>query len=296
MSDTQADPVLAALVRWAEKRPDVSAAWVTSTRAKTGAADPLSDYDVVLVVEHIHPYAADRAWLSAFGEVLVVYQDPLQEPYGTGFETFGIVTQYVDGLHIDFTLWPTALLRHVVDAGLLPGDLDDGYRVLFDRDSLAARLPPPTYHVYVPQRPSAGAFAKWVEEFYSDVPFVAKQLWRCELLPARWCLDADMKHVYLRQMLEWHAASESGWARPVGWLGKGLKKRLAPELWAALEETYVDARVSSNWQALFDTLDLFRAAGLQVAERLGYPYPLSLHERLTALAREIQALDGAAHD
>ena len=128
------------------------------------------------------------------------------------------------------------------------------------------------------------------------MPFVAKQLWRGELLPARWCLDADMRHVYLRQMLEWHAATESGWNKPTGWLGKGLKCCVAPEFWKALEATFVDARLTSNWQALFDTLDLFQAAGIEVAERLGYAYPLSLHERMTAFARRIQSLDGAARD
>ncbi len=296
MNDLGDDSVVTAVVRWAEERPDVNAVLVTSTRAKAGAADPLSDYDIVLVVEAVHPYAADRGWLSAFGEVLALYQDPPHDAYHLGFETFGAVTQYVDGLHIDFTLWPIDLLRYCVDAAVLPGDLDDGYRVLYDRDGLAARLRAPTFQVFLPRRPRAEHFARWVEEFYSDVPFVAKQLWRGELLPARWCLDVDMKHVYLRQMLEWHAASESGWDEPNGWLGKKLKSRLAPELWTALEATFVDARLDSGWQALFDTLDLFLAAGTEVAERLGYEYPLSLHERMTAFARRMQSLDGAARD
>lgn len=296
VNDSGEDSVFMDVVRWAEAHPDVSAAWVTSTRARAGAADALSDYDVVFAVDDVHLYAADRAWLSPFGEVLALYQDPLHDALGLGFETFGVVTQFASGLHIDFTFWPTALLRHVVDEGLLPGDLDDGYRVLFDRQGLAARLRTPTFQVFLPKRPDGELFARWVEEFYSDVPFVAKQLWRGELLPARWCLDADMRHVYLRQMLEWHAATESGWNKPTGWLGKGLKSRVAPEFWKALEATFVDARLTSNWQALFDTLDLFQAAGIEVAERLGFAYPLSLHERMTAFARRIQSLDGAARD
>lgn len=289
-TDPLQNQVVSRLVTWAAGRPDVRAVLLTSTRAKPGTVETLSDYDVVVVVDDIQLYAVDRTWLGAFGEVLVMYQDPVQDPHGLGFGQFGTVTQFADGLHIDFTLWPVGLLRQIVTARLLPGDLDDGYQVLYDPDGLAARLHAPTYRVFVPRPPTAAAFAQWVEEFYSDVPYVAKCLWRDELLPARWCLDFDMKHVYLRQMLEWQVATETGWAAPAGGMGKGLKRRLDPELWQALEATYVDGRISANWQSLFDTLALFRRAGQQVAERLGYTFPIDLDERVAALARRIQNL------
>ncbi len=279
-ADPRQNQVVSRLVTWAGRRPDVRAVLLTSTRAKPGAVDALSDYDVVVVVDDIRPYAVDRGWLGAFGEVLVMYQDPVQDPHGLGFGQFGTVTQFADGLHIDFTLWPVGLVRHSVRAGLLPGDLDDGYQVLYDPEGLAAGL----------RAPTAAAFAQWVEEFYSDVPYVAKCLWRDELLPARWCLNFDMKHVYLRQMLEWQVATETGWTAPAGVMGKGLKRRLDPELWQALEATYVDGRISANWRSLFDTLALFRRVGQQVAERLGYTFPIDLDERVTDLARRIQSL------
>ena len=46
------DPVLKRLIAWAVARPDVRAVWLTSTRARPGAAvDDLSDYDVVVAVD-----------------------------------------------------------------------------------------------------------------------------------------------------------------------------------------------------------------------------------------------------
>lgn len=35
--------------------------------------DILSDYDVILIVQDIHPFVTDRTWLNDFGDVLVVY-------------------------------------------------------------------------------------------------------------------------------------------------------------------------------------------------------------------------------
>src|SRR5690606_23911145 len=110
-----------------------------------------------------------------------------------------------------------------------------------------------------------------IEEFLSDVPYVAKFLWRDELLPAKWCLDTDMKHKYLRRVLEWRAAIDSGWSRPVsGALGKGLKKGLSPEVWSRLEATYTGADLAENWEALFRTVALFGEAAGDVARHLGY--------------------------
>ncbi len=282
------DPILARLTTWALARPDVRAAWLTSTRARPGAVvDDLSDYDVVVAVDDVLAYQEARSWLADFGTVLAVYQDPLQDMLGWGFAQFGLVTQYADGLHIDFTIWSTAQLAHAVEHAVLPGDMDDGYRILYDPHGLMTGLPASTYTVFIPAPPSAAEFARTVEDFFSDVPYVAKQLWRQELLPARYCLDCDMKHVFLRRMLEWHAAAETGWAHPAGALGRGLKRRLRPDLWRALELTFVDARLDANWEALFATLALFRQAAQGIASRLGFAYPLAMDEQLVAYAREL---------
>jgi Streptomycin adenylyltransferase len=80
-----------------------------------------------------------------------------------------------------------------------------------------------------------------INDFFSDAPFVAKCLWRDELLPAKWCLDFDMKHLDLHRMLEWRMERDHGWSMPAGNLGKGLKKRLPRQIWSQLEETLTGA-------------------------------------------------------
>lgn len=281
--------VLGQLIGWGEQQPDVRAILLTSTRAVPGAElDIFSDYDVVLVVGDIRPFYDDRSWLEAFGEVLVAYWDPILAD-APGIQRTGNVTHYSDGLRIDFSIWPVALLQNIAVASELQVELDAGYSVLLDKDGVTGALSAPTYRGYVPARPSEDQFQTLVNDFFTDAPSAAKFLWRDELLPAKWCLDYDMKHVYLRPMLEWLIERDHGWTLPAGNLGRGLKRRLPPEYWAELERCYAGAAIADNWEALFRTMSLFGRVASEVAAELGYNYPLDLERRVAAFVRRMQA-------
>ncbi len=290
----QHDPreVIRRLIRWAGGRDSVRAMLLTSTRAKPNApVDALSDYDVVLVVEEIRTFFGDRSWLEDFGEVLVAYWDPVYPDPDHGVEQTGNVVQYADGLHIDFRLWPPALARRIARTPGLPAELDDGYSVLLDKDGLLDGMSPPGHAAFVPERPDEEAYLTLVNDFFSVAFDVAKWLWRDELMPAKWCLDYDMKHVCLLPMLEWRMEIDRDWSEPAGNLGKGLKKRLPPGIWAELEDTYAGAGIADNWEALFRTMALFRRVATDVADDLGYAYPRELDRRVTAYVRDIKNLD-----
>ena len=109
-------------------------------------------------------------------------------------------------------------------------------------------------------------------------------------MPAKWCLDFDMKHVYLRQVLEWRVEIDCSWSVPVGALGKGLKWQLPPAIWAAFEQTYADADIDANWTALLRTLELFRHLAVEVGDSLGCQYPEQLHARVVDYVQRIRKL------
>jgi len=283
------DQVITKLIQWAEQRDAIRAMLLTSTRAVPNATvDEFSDYDVVLVVEDIHPFHEERSWLQDFGDVLVTYWDPIYPDPDYGLGKLGNVTQYADGLKIDFTLWPLELLQKIVQSPVLPAEMDAGYRILLDKDNLTKGIKSPTYTAYIPVPPTNESYQKAIEEFFSDPPYVAKCLLRGELLPAKWCLDYDMKHIYLRPMLEWLMGLNHNWSLPTGSLGKGLKKKLPPQIWSQLEDAYAGADTADNWEALFRTMTLFRQVAMEVGKGLGYDYPLDLDERVTAFVKEMQ--------
>ena len=287
----QEEDVFHRLRQWAGRHNSVRAMLLTSTRAVPDATvDFLSDYDVILILEDIHPFYEDRSWLEAFGEVLVVYWDPIFPDPEHGIDKTANVTQYVDGLKIDFTLWSVELFQKIVRAPALEAELDAGYRVLLDKDDLARELKPATYQAYIPTRPTNEFYQRLINDFFTDVPYMAKCLLRRELLPAKWCLDYDMKHVHLRPMLEWRVGVEHNWSATTGSLGKGLKKKLPPQIWTQLEATYAGAGIQDNWEALFRTITFFRQVAMEVGEGLGYKYPIELDQRVTAFARRMQSM------
>lgn len=283
------DEIIARLTRWGNDRAAVRAMILTSSRAIPGAPlDILSDYDVILVVRDVGPFYGDRAWLGDFGPVLVVYRDPLQPHYG--FQKSCYVTQYENGLKIDFSLWPVGILRAIAAEPGLPEEFDAGYRVLLDKDHLTEGLKAPTYGAYIPKPPTEPEYQALVELFFHEATYAAKHLWRDDLMAAKSSLDHAMKVDNLRIMLEWRIEVDHQWTVKPGPYGRRLKRWLRPDLWAELDATYAGHALEGNWEAMFRTIALFRKVAIEVGESLGYAYPEGLHERAVAYLKNVRGL------
>lgn len=281
------DGILERLRQWADAEPSIRAVILTSSRAIPHAqTDAFSDYDVILALTDIQPFYNDRKWLETFGSVLAVYRDPLIEM--GGFQRSAYVTQYDDSLKIDFNLWPVELLKQIVSEPQLIPEFDAGYDVLLDKDHLTDTLPPPAYKSYIPKRPTEAEFQALVESFFLDTAYVAKFLWRDDLLAAKYILDHSLKHQHLLIVLGWRIEIDHQWALKLGPYGRNLKRYLPQDVWTALEETYTGAELSSNWLALYHTIDLMHRVAGEVAEHLGFSYPEQLEQRVVSYLRRVE--------
>lgn len=284
------DAVLRRIVRWAEAQATVRAVVLTSTRARAGASvDALSDYDVILYASDPAPLLGHGSWTADLGPVLV-QMPPQGQEHAWGHPTRLVL--YEDGTRIDFSILDVGVLREASEAARLPEELDAGYRILLDKDHLATALPAPSGSAYVLHPPTQDEFAALVEEFWWETAYVAKSLWREELLPARYSLECVLKLDLLRRMLEWRVALDHDWTYRPGVLGRGLKAHLAPELWSELEQTYVGADVGESWRALSRTIALFRTVATEVAGQLALEYPHGLDARMTRYLERIRAGSG----
>ncbi len=278
--------ILARLTAWAAGHDLVRALILESSRAVEGAPlDAFSDYDILLVLSDTQPFVDDEAWLRAYGEPLVMFRDT-QTTWG--MTTYTRLVLYADGTKIDYILWPTALPRDVVAARKLPDVLDWGYRVLLDKDGLTEELPAPTRTAHIPARPSVTEYRALIEEFWWEATYVAKNLWRDEILLAKYNLDVVMRHELLLKMLEWRVEVDEDWTWKPGMAGRGLRHQLAAETWAALEAIWVGAEIEENWRALFAMTALFRRVAREVGQALGYAYPLELDERVSAYLERVR--------
>lgn len=243
---------------------------------------------MILFVEQVRTFHDDKLRIADFGDVLVAYWDPPQPNPRSGYLTADNIIQYVDGFKIDFSVWPTEALKALTAATELPRELDAGYRVLLDKDGLTNLLKPPTFKGYVPTPPDLDTFLTLVNDFFVGVPCVAKCLIRDELLPAKWCLDYDMRYEFLMPIMMWKTECDHNWPAPIGVNGKGLKRWLEPDFWRELEATYAAASIDENWTALFRMIALFRQVGRDVASRLGVEFPEAFQHRVTTHAIDMQ--------
>lgn len=289
----QKQGVIDRMVAWANARPTVRAIVLTSSLAVPGApVDVFTDYDFILVVNDTQPFYDDRAWLGDFGPVLTVYRDPMRIEDGHG--KFIYVTQYENGLKIDFSLWHVEHLKKLVSAPQLGDEFDAGYRVILDKDGLTNGIKPPTYRAFIPIPPTEEEYQKLVEEFFGETFYAAKFLWRNDMLAMKYIFDHSMKQEYLRVLMEWQMELEHGWSVKPGPYGRRLKRWIEPSLWAELESTYTGMGVEENWEALFRTINLFRKVAVEVGARLGYAYPHELERRATAYLAKVKQLDAKA--
>jgi aminoglycoside 6-adenylyltransferase len=281
--------VIERLVQWANSQPLVRAMLLESSRASDHAPiDILSDYDVLLVVSDIRSFSQHETWLQDFGKILVLFRDKGQM---CGLTNYYRLVLYEDGTKVDYIVWPVALLQRILDEPRLPDVLDHGYQVLVDKDHLASGLKPPTYTAHIPKRPTEKEYRSLVEEFWWETIYVAKNLWRDELIQAKYNLDLVMKFQMLRRLLEWRIEIDHNWSWKPGAFGRGVKKLLDSRTWGEFASTYVGEDIDENWDALFKTTALFRRIAIEVGDALGYSYPYDLDERVTSYLQSIRNVE-----
>lgn len=288
------DPdALERLVACAEERPTVRAVIVTSSRARPdGPVDALSDYDVILAVTDPERFATDDAWQHDLGPPMVRWGDE-SELFGLPTHFRGVV--YEDGTKMDYTIWPREILRRIPEHDTFLDELDAGYRVLLDKDGATSDWPAPTYRAYVPGRPTEAEYLALVEEYWWDTTYVAKSLWRDELMFAKYILEHDIATEALRRMLEWRIELDHDWSLPTGVLGRGFKRLLPADIWAELEATYVGPGIEENWAALARATGLFRRVAKEVGDALGFAYPRDVDDRVTAYLDAVKNLPAPRH-
>jgi aminoglycoside 6-adenylyltransferase len=286
------EAVLGRLLAWTAADENVRAVILTSSRVTPDRrADALSDYDVILAVRDPSVFDRDGEWVSRHARPVARWGDA-SELLGLPTAFLGVV--YEDGVKIDYTIWPEAMLERVSAATELPEGLDVGYRVLLDKDGRTASWAPPTYRAHIPRPPTEAEYRAQVEEFFWSATYVAKGLRRGEVVFAKFALDTDMKLGSLRRMLEWRVELDHDWSLRPGAYGRGLERNLPPKLAAELAATYVGAGVEENWEALFATTVLFRRVAGEVGGALDFAYPSDVDDTVTAQLEAVRRAEPAS--
>lgn len=265
------EKLLERIVAWGKGEERVRAMLLTGSYARPDGADAFSDLDIALFGD-LDSLAGDGSWLAEIAPVWVCLRLQTDEGHPTRLVIFA------GSRKVDFSLLPIKNLQGLIDAAEpLPELYDRGYRVLLDKDGLAAQIPP-QYRHHAREAPSVDAFLATVEEFWFEVWHVAKYLVRGDGWHAKF-RDWTTKELLLR-MIEWHAGALHGWERDTHHLGIGMRAWTEPETWARLHEVFARFDAADSWLALDATAGLFGDLARDVAARLMYAYPAALEQQV----------------
>jgi len=281
--------MLELIVETAKQDERIRAVIMNGSRANPNAPrDPFQDFDIVYVVTDVAPFRYNSAWIERFGELMILQMpEDMQEPPPSQDGSFGYLMQFTDGNRIDLGISPLAQLEELRKESLS--------LLLLDKDGIMAPCGPANESDYLPKPPTAKAFSDCCNEFWWVSPYVAKGLWRGEIIYAKYVLDHFVRD-QLMKMITWYVGVSTQFSRNLGKFGQYLEVSLEPELWKLLQQTYADASSETTWEALFMTGQLFRRVALQVAAHFGFDYPHGDDARVTAHLSHVRVLPKNAQE
>lgn len=264
----------------------IRAVLMTGSRTSPDASrDIFQDFDITYLVTDVASFRQDSAWIDRFGERIILQMpEAMQDPPPEDDGHFAYLMQFADGNRLDLTLFPLDRLAAYERESLTT--------LLLDKDGRFEPFPPPDESDFLPHPPTAKAFADCCNEFWWVSTYVAKGLWREEIIYAHTLLDQVVRE-QLMKMLAWHIGIRTDFSRSQGKFGKYYQRYLEPELWDMLLQTYADADVDHTWDALETMCRLFRIATRSVAARFGFAYPEE-DERVTAHLKHVRQLPKTA--
>jgi len=241
--------------------------------------DILQDFDITYVVSEMDSLLQDHNWIDVFGERLIL-QMPEEMTIGEKDKhCFHYLMLFKDGVRIDLTLLPLSAL----ETGYKPGSLTV---LLLDKDNLFEKLPPPTDADYRIKRPTEQEFKDCCNEFWWVSTYVAKGLWRHELIYAKATLENVVRLMFLK-MIEWYIGAQTEFKVSLGKSGRNVKQHVSPELYQKILSTYQDSDINNTWLSLFTMTSTFSELANEVACGLGFRYNMVEEENVTGYLRSI---------
>lgn len=262
-------PIVQSFRRWADEDPDVRAALVVGSQARTDLpADAWSDLDVVVFHTDPRRLLASTDWFGRFGAVVLSVVEPTAVLGGLERRVL-----YSEGRDVDFSVFPSEAIPLIAASREGLEVLRRGYVVLLDKDQQLAKLRP-VLEGGSPERrglPTEERFQAGVADFWYHVLWTAKKLRRGELWSAKLGCDGYLKR-QLAEMIEWQTLAV-GEGVDVWHEGRFLDRWADAAVRRRLPATFGGYEPRDLSRALRETGRLYSELARQVAGAQGWTYP-----------------------
>lgn len=271
--------VLDQLLDFAGNNENVRVVILNGSRVNSNAPkDIFCDYDVVFGVKDPGHFLNDQSWIKYFGDLIIMQQNDLDVD---GFAAYIFLMLFSDGVRIDLTFHPIEVIDEVLKDSLK--------LLLLDKDKLIGKIEAPSDISYHAEKPGKVEFDETMNEFWWCSTNVAKGLWRNQLSYAKYMFDVVVRDCIIK-VLAWYVGMSNGWSINTGKAGKWFEMYLPGELWESFKKTYTGAAYQDIWEAVFEAGRLMRKVGTELAEGLGYKYPIEDDEKVTEYLKKVRNL------
>lgn len=256
------------IVGFAENDERIRAVCMNGSRTNPNApADCFSDYDIVYIVSDRDEFVNNSEWINVFGERIIMQEPENMELFKPElYPSYTYLMQFTDGNRIDLMIKPISeVQKYIAEDRLL--------RVLLDKDNLFAALPEPSDCSYYVRKPTQRCFGDCANEFWWTACYVAKGLWRGELLYSAYHMESCVRSELLR-MMSWYAGALNDFEVSVGKCCKYLNKYIYKDDYSKLLSTLDCSDEQSCYKALFTAMNLFDKYAEMTADMLGYMYDI----------------------
>ncbi|MFD6208952.1 aminoglycoside 6-adenylyltransferase [Peribacillus sp. NPDC060253] len=275
------------IVHIAENDDRIRAVGMNGSRTNSNVQkDVFQDYDIVYLVTDLKSFLQTPDWIDDFGKRIIMQtpEDSHLFPQELGGR-FSYLMQFTDGNRIDLQLVPLSEKDRYCKEDKLT-------IILMDKDSCLPSIPPPSDRDYWVKKPTIEFFDDCCNEYWWISTYVAKGLWRKEILYAQEHLS-HIRSMHI-QMLEWKVGIDTNFSVSVGKSGKYLEKFISEKSWEQLLATYADGSIDGIWNALFAMCDHFDRTAAYVGKHLNCDYPYQYDRRVYSYLKHIQDLPANA--
>lgn len=198
--------------------------------------------------------------------------------------SFSYLMLFEDGNRIDLTLFP---------AEFYPENMkqDSLTKVLLNKDDeyIFTDLPESNDSDYHIKKPSEKNFSDCCNEFLWVCTYVAKALWRDEIIYAKELIENPVRKMFI-MMIEWFIGTETNFSVSSGKSGRNMKKYLSPVLFKKILNTYPDADSENIWRSLFNMTEIFRVLAVKTANEFNFKYDMNEDEKITQYLKHVHTL------
>ncbi|MGM0123877.1 aminoglycoside 6-adenylyltransferase [Enterococcus sp. AZ194] len=268
------EEMMMVIMEVAKTHPEILAIGMNGSRTnKRAPKDIFQDYDIVYVVNNMNGLLAERSWLEAFGERLIM-QTPeemtLFEP-SLG-KRFTFLMQFMDDTRIDLTLCPLSEVENWLEE-------DHLLEIIYDPCHILPQVSAATDKEYWVKKPSNDEFSDCCNEFWWVSTYVVKGLYRQELAYARDHLY-DYCYQELLRLFSWQVGENTRYSLSVGKNYKYLRDHLNEDENQALDNLLDFRTEESCWRSLCNVEALFHQTAEKYAERTGLHYDGKMGQKL----------------